>query len=200
MPLSQFLDSFDSLATPADESPTEINQVALESERLASFEQGYSAGWEDAAKAQADDRKKISSDLAQNLQDMSFTYHEAVAHLNKAVEPLLQDIIEKVLPKVGRDTLGLQIVEQLIDLTKAHAQAPVQITVCPAQIEAVEALLEGGIQAPFEVISEPTLGEGQAYIKFGNTEREIDTSQVIEDIETALAAFIHQNKKEALRA
>jgi len=178
MAFSELLESFDADGTEQGSNRTEINQVALENERLASFETGYSAGWEDAVKAQADDQTRVSSDLAQNLQDMSFTYHEAVAHLNKSIEPLLQDIVAKVLPQMAKETLGMQIVEQLAELARAQT----------------------GVQEPFEITSEPSLGDGQAYIKFGPAEREIDTGQLIEGIQSAMTAFIHQNNKEPLRA
>lgn len=200
MAFSELLDSFDSDSTEDRSKRTEINQVALENERLASFETGYSAGWEDAIKAQADDQTRVSSDLAQNLQDMSFTYHEAVAHLNKSLEPLLQDIVAKVLPQMAKETLGMQIVEQLVELARTQTSVPIQITVNPTHLEAVENLVGEVLQDPFEVTSEPSLGAGQAYIKFGTAEREIDTGQLIKGIETAMTAFIHQNNKEPMRA
>lgn len=200
MPISHLLDSFDSLAVTDEASSVEVNQVALENERLASFETGYSAGWEDAVKAQAEDKRNVSSDLAQNLQDMSFTYHEALAQLNKSVEPLLQEIVAKVLPEMARATLGAHIVEQLVDLARAGTEAPLEITVSPAHMEAVEALLDEKIQHPFVIAADAMLGEGQAYLKLSEVEREIDTAQVISGIETAVTAFIHQNSKEPLRA
>lgn len=60
---------------------------ALEEARLASYEQGFSAGWEDALAAQADDRKQLAADLAHTLQSLSFTYHEARAHILRGLEP-----------------------------------------------------------------------------------------------------------------
>ncbi len=200
MAFSELLESFDTDGTEQGSNRTEINQVALENERLASFETGYSAGWEDAVKAQADDQTRVSSDLAQNLQDMSFTYHEAVAHLNKSIEPLLQDIVAKVLPQMAKETLGMQIVEQLAELARVQTGAAMQITVSPTNLEAVENLVGEALQEPFEITSEPSLGDGQAYIKFGTAEREIDTGQLIEGIQSAMTAFIHQNNKEPLRA
>jgi hypothetical protein len=35
-----------------------------------SFEQGYSAGWDDAVAAQQDDQGRIRTDLARNLQSL----------------------------------------------------------------------------------------------------------------------------------
>ena len=55
-----------------------LDEDALEEQRLASFEQGYSAGWEDAVQAQEQSRGQVSAELAKSLEDMSFTYHEAV--------------------------------------------------------------------------------------------------------------------------
>ena len=131
---------------------------------------------------------------------MSFTYHEAVAQLNKSIEPLLADIVSKVLPQIARETLGAQIVEQLAELARTQTETAVEITVHPSNVEAVETLINASLQKPFEISAEPTLGDGQAYIRFGKAEREIDTALVIEGIQTAMTAFIHQNNKEPMRA
>ena len=70
--------------------------------QLDAFEEGYRAGWDDAIKAQSDDRTRIS-EFAQNLQDLSFTYHEAYSHAINAMTPLLEDIVRSVLPKIAHE-------------------------------------------------------------------------------------------------
>ena len=65
-----------------------LDTGALEDAKLASFESGYSAGWEDAAAAQADDQTRVSADLARSLQSLTFTYHEARNHVLKAIEQI----------------------------------------------------------------------------------------------------------------
>ena len=47
----------------------------------ASYETGYSAGWDDAVRAETEAHKRISAEFARNLQDLGFTFHEARAHV-----------------------------------------------------------------------------------------------------------------------
>jgi hypothetical protein len=60
-----------------------VTQVdAVEEAKVASFEQGYKAGWDDAVAAQSEDQTRIRADLARNLQSLSFTYQEARSHMS----------------------------------------------------------------------------------------------------------------------
>ena len=45
-----------------------VQAAAVEEAKLAAYEQGYTAGWDDAAAAQSDDQTRIRADLARNLQ------------------------------------------------------------------------------------------------------------------------------------
>ena len=84
-----------------------------EEQRLAAFEDGYQAGWDDAARALSESHQKLSADLAQNLGDLAFTFHEARAHVLKGVEPLLRQMVSRILPDVARHALPGLVVEML---------------------------------------------------------------------------------------
>jgi hypothetical protein len=43
-----------------------VEATAVEEAKVASFEQGYSAGWDDAVAAQQGDQSRIRADLARN--------------------------------------------------------------------------------------------------------------------------------------
>ncbi len=106
MPLPK-LEVFD--ATPAakpDPGLVTTQVSAIEESKLASYEQGYKAGWDDAAAALAEDQTRIRADLARNLQQLSFTYQEARSHILKAVEPLLEEMVGRLLPDMARETLA----------------------------------------------------------------------------------------------
>lgn len=61
-----------------------LDTSALEEARLASYDSGYAAGWEDATAAQSGDQSRIRAELARNLQALSFTYQEARSHVLRA--------------------------------------------------------------------------------------------------------------------
>lgn len=166
--------------------------------RAEAFEQGYKSGWEDAIKAQSQDQTRISSDLAQNLQDLSFTYHEAYSQVVEGMAPLLNDMVESLLPKVARDALGLHVVELLNDLTRSYSEQPVEIVVATDNSEAVAPLLKGDFKMPVSLTEDPQLAQGQAEIRFGKVERRVDLTAVLNNIQEALRGFMHDNRKEVV--
>ncbi|MEP2029518.1 MAG: hypothetical protein ABJI96_12530 [Paracoccaceae bacterium] len=170
--------------------------MALEEKRLESFEQGYKAGWDDAIKAQGDDQTRVAADFARNMQDLSFTYHDAFNQLTKALQPLLTQVVEKVLPDLAHATLGMQVVEQITDIAKTQAGQPVEIVVSPINAKSISALAEQELGMPIAIVEEASLGEGQVFLRFGQVEREINLDQVLGGISDAVDAFFHQTEQE----
>lgn len=183
------------MAVSAQGPATGVSEADLEGQKLESFEKGYRAGWDDAVKAQSDDRTRIDSGFGQHLQDLSFTYQEAYGHVMAAVSPLLQDVVDKLLPEIARASLGLHILEQL----EAHAQQigreEVQIAVNPTRIEAVNALIGEDLAFPVRVVEDDTLGEDQADLRFGGHEKQLDLGELTTSVTEAIEGFAHENQR-----
>ncbi|MEP1933381.1 MAG: hypothetical protein ABJV68_28760 [Paracoccaceae bacterium] len=195
MRLERILEDFGTY-DPATDAKIELSDVALEEKRLESFEQGYKAGWDDAIKAQGDDQTRVAADFARNMQDLSFTYHDAFNQLTKALQPLLTQVVEKVLPDLAHATLGMQVVEQITDIAKTQAGQPVEIVVSPINAKSISALAEQELGMPIAIVEEASLGEGQVFLRFGQVEREINLDQVLGGISDAVDAFFHQTEQE----
>lgn len=166
--------------------------------RLAAFEKGYSAGWDDAVAAQIGEAGRLRTDLARNLQDLSFTYHEARNHVLRAMEPLLRDMVAKVLPAVARSSIAPLALEALKPLAEEMAGAPITVLASPAMRDLVEGFLSGNQALPLRVVAEPTLGEGQVYLRMGQAETRVDLDGVIAAIASAIAAYFdHHNSVHA---
>jgi flagellar biosynthesis/type III secretory pathway protein FliH len=174
-----------------------IQAADLEEARLASFETGYTAGWDDAMAAQKEEQTAISADLARNLQTLSFTYHEARMHMLTALRPLFTTIVGKLLPELARESLAAVVVEQLTELGAGLAEAPVTIELHPSARPAVETLLDGRTAPPFHIVEEPTLGEGQVYLRLGQTETLIDLDRAAEELGAAVTGFFHSAEEKA---
>ena len=183
------LEVFDTDDKPSKSQTVVLDRVALEDEKLASYDKGYSAGWEDAVAAQSDDQTRMRADLARNLQTLGFTYHEARSHILKAIEPLMLEIVGRLLPEIARDTLAPFVLETLMPLAEGLGDAPVTLVINPASRPAVEALLEQATGLPIIVQEEPTLGEGQVYLKLGAVETEVDLDRATADIAAAVRGF-----------
>jgi flagellar assembly protein FliH len=166
-----------------------LDHVALDDVKLASYDIGYRAGWDDANAAQTEDQTRIRADLAHNLQTLGFTYHEARSHILKAIEPLMLQVVGRLLPAIARETLAPIVLETLMPLAEGLGDHPVTLVLSPASRAPVEALLEQSTGLPLTLQEEPTLGEGQVYIKLGNIEAQIDLDQATADIAAAVRGF-----------
>lgn len=187
MPLK--LEVFETEAKPAKSQTVVLDRVALEDEKLAAYDSGYRAGWDDAAAAQSEDQTRIRADLARNLQSLSFTYHEARTHILKAIEPLMLQVVGRLLPEIARESLAPFVLETLMPMAEGLGDVPVKLVLNPASRAPVEALLEQATGLPVIIEEEPTLGEGQVYLKLGAAESEVDLDQATADIAAAVRGF-----------
>lgn len=166
-----------------------LDSLALEEAKLAAYENGYSAGWEDAAAAQSDDRGRIEADLARNLQALGFTYQEARNHVLRAMEPLLNEIVGRLLPVVAQEALAPLIRDELRPLVNTLSSPPVTVILHPSVRLSVEEMLAKAPAIPFTVKEEGSLGPGEVRLQLEAQETRIDLTRAIEEIKTALRNF-----------
>jgi flagellar assembly protein FliH len=190
------LEVFESAAKASLSETVILDAGVLEETKLASYDAGYSAGWEDAAAAQAGDQATIGATLARNLQGLSFTYNEARGHILRALEPLLEKIVGRLLPELARETLGAMVLETLMPIAERLGDRPVTLVLNPASRSAVEALLETATGFPIQIVDEPSLGEGQVYLRFGTEETLIDLDRATTEIATAVRGFFDLSHKD----
>lgn len=190
------LEVFDTDPPSVPASGMVVTQIgAIEEAKLAAYEQGYKAGWDDAAAAQSEDQGRIRADLARNLQQLSFTWQEARAHILKAVEPLLEEMVNRLLPETARETLAPMVLEQVMPMAEDLTDQPVALVLNPAVRPAVEALIEQATGLPMAIEEEPTLPEGQVYIRLGGAEAQVDLSRVTADIAAAVRGFFSLSRE-----
>ncbi|AWZ20177.1 ABC transporter, ATP-binding protein, flagellar, putative [Roseovarius sp. TM1035] len=175
--------------------PIAITDVSLEEERLEAFEKGYQAGWEDCVKSQVDDGRRITADLVQNLQDISFTYEEVHAAIMGAMQQLLQEITQTVLPPVSHAMLIPHVIEILHDLLEANGRQPLQIAAGPADLAILRRLSAEIPDLACTLTEDPTLASGQVCVRLGESERALDMPDVLLRIEQAISGFFQQNQR-----
>lgn len=190
------LEIFETAEKPVPSDTVVLDAGLLEEAKLASYDAGYSAGWEDAAAAQSGDQTRIRADLARNLQALSFTYQEVRSHILRALHPLLEEIVGRLLPDLARETLAGVVLDRLMPLAERLADAPVTLVLNPAARPAVESLLETATGLPLSIEEEPSLGEGQVYLRFGAEETLIDLDRAVAEITAAVRGFFDLTQKE----
>lgn len=186
--------------TETKSAPTDtvvLEAAHLEEAKLASYDAGYQAGWEDAAAAQSGDQTRIRSDLARNLQGLGFTYQEARSHILRALGPLLEQIVGRLLPELARESLVGVVLDTLMPIAERLADAPVTLVLNPIARAPVEALVETATGLPLVIEEEPSLGEGQIYLRFGSEETLIDLDRAIAEITAAVRGFFDLTQKES---
>jgi flagellar assembly protein FliH len=185
------LEVFDT-APAADGTPKPlVEATVLEEAKIAAFEQGYTAGWDDAAQAQQGDQTRIRTDLARNLQTLSFTFQDARAHVLQAIKPLIVEMTNRLLPEVAREALAPTVLEALMPMAEALGDAPLILVLNPAARDSVEDLVTQATGLPLVIEEEPSLGEGQVYIRLGKSETKVDLTQVTADISAAVRAYFN---------
>lgn len=183
---------------PPDGPTTIVTDVGtIEQAKLAAYEQGYAAGWDDGVAAQAEDQTRLRADLARSLQGLSFTYQEARAHVLKALEPLIESMLSRLLPVTARSALSPMVIETLRPLAAELAEAPVVLYIHPAVRPAVTSVLSGGDALPMTLVDEPMLGEGQAVLRLGQIEARVDLDAAMEAVAEAVRQFFKMSQTPA---
>lgn len=189
------LETFD-MPSPTARLP-EVLQAEVEELRLGAYEQGYAAGWDDALSAQNEDVARLRADLGRNLTEMALSYRDARRHVLAGLEPLLNDMINKVLPQIARESLGQMILQEIRPASAALVDMPITVKTAPECRDLVERMLQIETGLPLQVIGEPTLSAGQAYLSIGESESQVDLDGVVVSIATAVRGFFrHETEKE----
>ncbi len=184
--------------TVAANSAEPILETSFEEHRIEAYEQGYKAGWDDAAAAQAEEQSRVSADFARNLQELSFTYHEARSQILNSLKPLFTEMVSKVLPKLAQETLPQSIVDEVLSVASTQTEAEIEIVISPANRPALEQLLEGQTTLDVNIIEEPTMAEGLAYLRFSDSEKQIDLTSVLSGFSQLVEGFFAQQEKVAI--
>ncbi|WP_424985490.1 hypothetical protein [Microbulbifer sp. S227A] len=197
MAIAHLLEDFSVIDRP-EQATTEMSDGAVEDIRLASFEQGYTAGWDDALRVQSEDKTRALAALAQNLEDFSFTYQEALAQMTKAVEPVFRALLQQVLPEALRESVGGQIVEQCLALARDQVEQPVVLVVPTGTGAALKPILQKELPMQLAIRESAEIAPGQFQLRIGESEREIDTAQLLASLTGSVDAFYHTLTEDSL--
>lgn len=188
------LESFETGAGAAEHVVKTLAE--LEEDRLAAFEQGYAAGWDDSNATREAEEAKIRLAIGQSLQEMSFTYHEARHHLLESIRPLVVAMVEKVVPAAARASLPEIVADQICAVGPPMTDSALVVTTNPGNVPTVQKLLSEQITPPFVVSADASLGAGQAFIRFSKAETRIDLDEVVARIASAIDSYFNENSRE----
>ncbi len=196
MTIAHLLEDF-GFATAAEPAANALSEEALEETKLESFETGYTAGWDDAVSAKDKEATSISATLATSLQDLSFTYHEAQSQLIESLDPMFKVLTSAVLPDAMAASFGHHVVDHLTELAKGQTDQGMYIVVAPGESQPVRALLSENFNVPVTVKEDEGLEPGQAYLRVGAAEQELNSSALMDSVRDSIDAFTYHFKEES---
>ncbi len=167
-----------------------------EEARLATYEEGYAAGWEDSARAHGKESERLLAELAQALEDGAFTYSEAERQVLQSLQPFFARLLGGFLPERLPATLRARLLEELQRLAAAEAPARVVLAVAPGLAAPLEELMAPRQALPYRIVESPELTPGQARLQVDAADREIDLSHLLAAFQEALDAFFDQINQE----
>ena len=181
--------------TPALMLPDQIEDI-----RLAAYERGYLAGWEDAGTREDADVALRRAAIERTVERLDFTYHEAQGHVLSALRPLFAEMLTTLLPVAVRASLVPVVIDTLMPLAAAAAGQPVTLRIPAGQKLAFEAALAGLVLPPMDLRETAELVDGQAEFAFGTEETRVDLDQAAAQIAAAIAQFYQIQTDEKRRA
>lgn len=181
------LEVFEALETP--DSPVFLVPEQIEEIRLNAYERGYVAGWDDGGAQSEGDETKQRATIARQVEQLTFSYHDARAHVLRAIEPLFAAIFETVIPVAARSSIVPLVIEQLLPMAHAAAEMPITLRIAEGSRQAYEVAFEGLILPPLNLVEADTLAEGQAEFSFEATETRIDLTHAADTIRRAVNRF-----------
>lgn len=188
------LECFGATEVETDQIMTTL--AAMEEQRLAAYDAGYRAGWEDAGAAHDAQRSAEVEAALQHLQDLSFTYHEARQALMAEIAPLMAEVVGKVLPAAAHRSLVPMIVDLLRDKAADLANLPLRVTAPAAVLGQLRSLL-GEIEGlPIDYVDAGSGAAGVAVVAFARGETKIDLDSLTMRIGAAVSDYFTSNRQD----
>lgn len=179
------------------QSSQAISNPLTEKDCLESFEKGYRAGWDDATRSAEEHKNKFQTDLAENLKDISFTFHEARAQILRALEPLIQALFSQILPEALKHSMPEIIAERLGELLAKEVDVNFSIAVAPGLESLVSSHLSLIPDFSVQVETDLKLSEGQVIFRTSTGDHLIDFARALEAMEITVSEFFATILKEA---
>ena len=193
MSIAHLLETFEHAAQPG--GAADAAQDSRTDSELALYEGGYTAGWDDCAKSIADATGDAESEFKNNLRELSFTYQEAYAAITKSLEPLFRQLMEVSLPQIARDSLGLRLKEQVLELARSHAGSTLEVLCHPSQEARLAALLDEDNAMKVRIMADASLAQSQLTMCFADEERQIDIEGLSASMKSAVDDFFTELKR-----
>lgn len=177
------LESFDDRSRGATQQATQPDEPPV------GYEQGYAAGLAAAEVQFASEQAQLTQGLLASVSDGVLSYQETQAQLVAAVGPLLETMIETLLPAALAPALHAHLRDLVHQALLADAAAPITLKVSPDQCAAVEAAVAELDAAVLQIVPDPTLSDAAAWVVTPRGETALDLNAALEATAAHIAAL-----------
>ncbi len=164
------------------------------------YDLGYQAGWDEALSHAEKTNLMIGAQLARNLQDLTFTFAEARQATISEFDEVVELLVEKILPKIAHETLGLQIIDQLRESIFNEEHPQIQVVASPQDAPTIESVLESVPGVSTQVQIQADLPAGAVLWRMNEAEHQVDVPKLIQGIEKTLRGYVYEAKGEQKHA
>jgi len=157
-----------------------------ESEKLGAYEDGYTAGWDDAIQSHQQDVSQFNADFARALQEISLTYNDVRMHVTAAIEEFVLQLVETTLPALSPEMIAQSFREVLYRSLQDVSDQPISLVVAPGYADRIAEIVQDCAPTAVTVQEEPSLSPRQAFLRTGEINKIIDVAGVLDTVSEAL--------------
>ena len=175
-------------AEPAPPAPA-APQIDVDAIRLEGYDTGYKSGWDDCHAEHLKSEDAIGSDLVQALREVKLTYQDARGDVLTAIRPVIEAIIERLLPKLATDGLGAMVSQELLPLIEDAADLRCELVAAPSVIPLLQKIVSRHSEIDVRLRPEPTYSTAQVSLRMGAEAREVDLGDAVAQISREIDEF-----------
>lgn len=181
------LESFDrSLAERLEDTE---DAAIVERLKAEAFEAGYASGWEDAIASDKTARMQLEAEFERNIQNIAFSFGEAVTQVRGELRDFLAALIEQFLPAIAPEVLREHVRTELLTIGENLTDVPIEVVTSPDCNSTVAEMLSTDFAMDIHLVEDASLSAGQVYLRLGTREVEVTLEPLMRAVSCQLAAL-----------
>lgn len=196
MTLEHLLETFDPLKAKTSSKGTAVLDTAeIEKIRTEAYESGYSSGWDDARNSADDAHQRVEAEFERNIQNLAFTYNEAVDRIRAELKGFVAALIEGFFPELTPELLREHVRAELIRIADEHIEVPLELVTSPDCAALLRDMLQSDFTLKIELITDQNLAPHQVFIRIAEREIEVDLAPLLGALQEQFKAVHHPNEQ-----
>jgi len=161
---------------------------SFEALRDSAYSEGIKAGAEATSRAFEEEKIRTLAPILEALNDMAFTQVEACRAMVKSMQPMVEQLVETLLPESARMGFGAEVSALICKAFEKAPAAKLIITVSPDTVPAMQSMLAPA-KAEYAIEPDPSMGGLEARVSWQGGYDQIDLDATLTQIRTAITAF-----------